>query len=156
MQPEQQPDHHKIISPFANTEAAMVQASPRKFNPTIWIISGLLVIALCVTTGFYVNKYLNDRFRTLEVFPVAKYLEGPHTLSGSRFKAELRVEANLGWKETAGTLMLFTTTDDSNPLAVMVPADLMKTVSFSKGQTYMAELEVKEGGLIYANAVQKN
>ena len=134
----------------------MVQTAPRRFNPTLWIIVGLVVIAACVASGIAINNYLSDRFRTLEVFPVAKYLEGPHTLSGSRFKAELRVEANLGWKESAGTLMLFTTADDTNPLAVMVPADLMKTVSFSKGQTYIAELEVKEGGLIYANAVKKN
>jgi hypothetical protein len=52
--------------------------------------------------------------------------------------------------------MLFTTTDDSHPIAVMVPSSVSRDVSFTRGQTYIGELEVKEGGLIYANSIKKN
>jgi len=38
---------------------------------------------------------------------------------------------------------------------VMIPPTLAGTY-FVKGQHYLAELEVKDGGLIYANSCKKN
>ncbi len=92
----------------------------------------------------------------MENFPVSKYLDGYQALAGSKFKAEFRVEADLGWKDGAGRLMLFTTADDPRPISVLVPAAVSNGIYFNKGQTYLAEVEVKEGGLIYANSFQKN
>lgn len=115
-----------------------------------------MILAIGVVGGIFLTRYLNDPYRTLESFPVAKFLENYQSLAGSRFKAELRVEADLIWKENTGRLMLFSTSDDSRPIAVMVPAVVAKDIYFTKGQTYMAELEVKEGGLIYANSCRKN
>lgn len=46
--------------------------------------------------------------------------------------------------------------EDNRPIAVMVPAVVANGIYFTKGQTYLAELEVKEGGLIYANSCKKN
>lgn len=100
--------------------------------------------------------YLKDPYRTLEAFPVAKYLENYRSMAGSRFKAQLRVEADLGWKEGIGRLMLFSSAEEPRPIAVMVPEAIGKSIYFTKGQTYQTELEVKEGGLIYANACRKN
>jgi len=37
----------------------------------------------------------------------------------------------------------------------MIPPSLAQ-IYFTKGQTYEGELEVKEGGLIYANSIRKN
>jgi hypothetical protein len=102
------------------------------------------------------TRYLNDPLRTLENFPVAKYLDSYRGLAGSKFKGQLRVEADLGWKDGVGRLMLFTCPDDNRPIAVMIPADVANGMYFNKGQTYLAELEVKEGGLIYANSCKKN
>lgn len=85
-----------------------------------------------------------------------KYLQDSHALYGLKFKAELRVEADLGWKDGVGRLMLFSTTEDARPIAVMMPAAVAKDIYFTKGQTYLAEFEVKEGGLIYATACRKN
>lgn len=104
--------------------------------------------------GVYVASFLNDPYRTLETFPVAKYFESHRALAGSRFKSELRVEADLGWKEGKGRLMAFTTPQDSRAVVVMIPPELAD-IYFTKGQTYLAELEVKEGGLIYANSCRK-
>ncbi len=75
---------------------------------------------------------------------------------GSRFKGQLKVEADLGWKEGVGRLMLFSCPEDSRPIAVMIPAAVVNGMYFDKGQTYSAELEVKEGGLVYANSCKKN
>ena len=156
MNPERTPESAKIISPFAHTEATVSEVSPRKSNIIIWVVFGIVLVAVGIGVGLAVNNYLNDPYRTLEVFPVTKYLQEPNTLYGSRFKADIRVENSLGWKENVGNVMIFSSTADSNLMAIMVPAAVSKNVSFSKGQTYTAELEVKEGGLIYANAIRKN
>jgi hypothetical protein len=46
--------------------------------------------------------------------------------------------------------------NDNRPVAVMIPAGVAGGTFFEKGQTYVMALEVKEGGLIYANSCSKN
>ncbi len=145
-----------MVSPFAQTQPALV---PRRSGGgrIFAILGGLfLAAALAAVTVYLVMRYLDDPYRTLESFPVAKYLDDYHALAGSTFKAQLRVEADLGWKEGAGRLMLFSTPDDGRPIAVMIPVAVGKDVYFTKGQTYLAQVEVKEGGLIYADSFQKD
>lgn len=146
----------KVVSPFENTEAALPQKGAPGTKYAIGIGLAVLLVAAGAVGGVFLARYLNDPYRTLEVFPVAKYLESHRALAGSKFKGELRVESDLGWKEGVGRLMLFSTPGDSRPLAVLVPAGVAKDIYFTKGQTYLAELEVKEGGLIYANSCRKN
>ena len=146
---------NKVISPFAGSEALV---SPRKNSKKLFLIisAGLLLVVAGAIAAVFVMRYLDDPYRTLEAFSVPKYLDDYQALSGSKFKADFRVEADLGWKDGAGRLMLFSTTDDSRPVAVLIPAAVANGVYFTKGQTYTAEVEVKEGGLIYANSFQKN
>lgn len=146
----------KVISPFAQSEATI---STRKANGgKLFLIigAGLLLVIVGAVAAFLVLRYLNDPYRTLENFPVAKYLDSYQALAGSKYKATFRVEADLGWKDGSGRLMLFSTEDDSRPVAVFVPASVASNIYFTKGQTYIAEVEVKEGGLIYANSCKKN
>lgn len=143
-------------SPFAHAEATLPArkgAAPKVLLGSV--LAGLLV-AGGVVGGVLLARHLSDPFRTLEAFPVAKYLDGYRALAGARFKGELRVEADLGWQEGVGRLMLFSTAADSRPIAVMIPAGVARDLYFSKGQTYLAELRVAEGGLIYARAIEKN
>lgn len=122
----------------------------------LWIVVAVILVAAGGFGGVFLTRYLSDPLRTMENFPVAKYLDSYRGLAGSKFKGQLRVEADLGWKEGAGRLMLFTCPDDNRPLAVMIPAAVANGIYFTKGQTYLSELEVKEGGLIYANSCKKN
>ena len=152
----EQPGVDKVISPFAQSEATI---APRRGNGAkllLFIGIGLLLMVFAAAITVFAMRYLNNPYRTLEAFPVAKYLDDYHALAGSKYKADFRVEADLGWKEGAGRLMLFSTADDSRPIAVMIPAAVANGIYFTKGQTYTAEIEVKEGGLIYANSFQKN
>jgi len=153
---ESSSEGEKVISPFAQSEVAVSQnkGSSGKFFLLIGI--SLILVVGGAVAGIFVMRYINDPYRTLENFPVSKYLDNYQGLAGSKFKAEFRVEADLGWKEGAGRLMLFSTVDDSRPIAVLIPAAVAKDIYFTKGQTYIAEVEVKEGGLIYANSCQKN
>ncbi|MEM9399106.1 MAG: hypothetical protein AAF984_02760 [Verrucomicrobiota bacterium] len=147
----------KVLSPFAeNQETYPQRAGGGGGKVILFIALGLILLAGGSVGGIFLTQYLNDPYRNLEVFPVAKFLESPRALLGSRFQAELRVEANLSYKDGIGRLMLFSTNADSRPIAVMVPDAVGKDIYFTKGQTYLAELEVKEEGLIYANSCRKN
>ena len=144
-----------VVSPFADVEADIPRKRHRNRGRFLWIALSILLVAVAIG-GVAIIGYLRDPYRTLEPFPIGKYLENFRSMAGSRFKAQLRVEADLGWKEGVGRLMLFSSADEPQPIAVMVPALVGKDIYFTKGQTYQTELEVKEGGLIYANSCRKN
>lgn len=152
-EPDQFPKS-RILSPFSDAEGP-VAPKKAKSNLLLWIsLAGIFLVILAVG-GFFLASYLNDPLRTLEPFPVAKYMDDYRALAGSRFQAGLRVENDLGWKEGVGRIMVFTMESDPRPIAVMIPSSLA-SIYFVKGQRYAAELEVKEGGLIYANSCRKN
>jgi hypothetical protein len=149
-----EPAGDRIISPFSDAETSSI-LKKRKSGGLLWIVIGLVLLSILAVGGFFLFRYLNDPLRTLEPFPVAKYMESYKALAGSKFRASLRVENDLGWKEGSGRLMVFSLKEDPRPLVVMVPPSLSQ-IYFTKGQTYEGELEVKEGGLIYANSIRKN
>ena len=83
-----------------------------------------------------------------------KYLADYRSLTGAKFKADLKVSTDLGWKADTGRLMVFTMENDTRPLVVLIPPRL-GGLFFTKGQNYQASLEVGEGGLVYADSCEK-
>lgn len=156
MDPQGIDQQQKVVSPFAHTQAVVPTKKSKSGKIIIWIVVAIVLLGAGAFSGVLLTRYLNDPLRTLENFPVAKYLDSYRSLAGSRFKGQLRVEADLGWKDGTGRLMLFTCPEDNRPIAVMIPASVANGMYFDKGQTYLCELEVKEGGLIYANSCKKN
>jgi hypothetical protein len=148
-------DHTKVVSPFAETAATFPPTKRSSARLYIWIAIAIVMVSAGGIGGMIVARHLSDPLRTLDKFPVAKYLENYRSVAGAKFKGDLRVEADLGWKEGAGRLMVFTAAEDTRPIVVLIPPHL-SNIYFSKGQTYLAELEVKEGGLIYANTCRKH
>ena len=146
----------QIISPFAQTTSTIHPGAEKK-NATwlLWIVSGVLVVMLLGNAAYFTFKYLNDPYRTLEPFSVDRYLADFQPLAGSKFGADLKVVADLGWKENVGRLMVFTAPNDSRPILVLIPPKL-SGIFFTKGQTYQAALEIGEGGLIYADSCDKD
>ena len=142
-------------SPFSDAPTVLPVQPKRKGNGLLWGLIGLILLLIVGIGCYLLYSHLSDPLRTLEVFPVAKYLEGYKSLQGSRFKGELTVENDLGFKDGAGRLMTFSTKESTHPIVVMIPPTLAGTY-FVKGQRYLAELEVKDGGLIYANSCRKN
>ena len=149
-------ESQKVISPFAENEAIVSRKKGNGGKLFLIIGVGLLLVVVGAVAAVFAMRYVNDPYRTLEIFPVSKYFDDYQALAGSKYKADFRVEADLGYKDGAGRLMLFSTSDDSRPIAVLIPASVANGIYFTKGQTYTAEVEVKEGGLIYANSFQKN
>lgn len=145
----------QVISPFAQTTSTIRPSIERnKISWPLWIVSGVLVLVILGNGVYFAFKYLNDPYRTLEPFSVDKYLADFQPLSGSKFKADFKVVADLGWKDNIGRLMVFTAPNDSRPILVLIPPKL-SGIFFTKDQTYQISLEVGEGGLIYADSCEK-
>jgi hypothetical protein len=145
----------RVISPFAQTTAT-VQSSGggRGGSLALWIVSGLLVFVILGIAGYFTYKYLGDPYRTLEPFPMDKYLADYRSMMGNKFKADLKVSADLGWKAETGRLMVFTVQNDNRSLVVLIPPKL-SGLYFTKGENYQASLEVGDGGLVYADSCEK-
>ena len=106
----------------------------------LWIVLASMFFVIGAVGGILHATHLNDPLRTLEKFPTAKYLDNYRALSGARFKGELGLEADLGWKENVGRLMAFSVADDPRPIGVMIPAEF-SNIYFSKGQSFVATLQ---------------
>jgi len=159
MQDPQQADHphqEDVVSPFAYTESSVPGRKTSRGHVWLYVGVGAVLAVVLAVVGLFVFRYLDDPYRTLEPFPLAKYLDNHRSLAGAKFRAQLRVENDLDYKDGVGRLMLFSSTEDSRPFAVMVPEAVADGMVFTKGQTYMSELEVKEGGLIYSNRIEKD
>jgi hypothetical protein len=150
---EQEGEGSRIISPFAQTTST-VGRSGSSSSLALWIVSSLLILLILGVVGFFTFRYLTDPFRTLEPFPMDKYLADYRSMAGAKFKADLKVSADLGWKEQTGRLMVFTMQNDSRDLVVLIPPKL-SGIFFTKGQNYQVSLDVGEGGLIYADSCEK-
>ena len=145
----------RVISPFAQTTSTVQTRGGGGGNSlALWLVSSLLVLVVVGIVGYFAYKYLSDPYRTLEPFPMDKYMSDYRSLEGARFKADLKVSNDLGWKADTGRLMVFTVQSDSRPLVVLIPPRL-GGLFFEKGQDYQASLEIVEGGLVYADSCEK-
>jgi hypothetical protein len=152
---EDEGESQRVISPFARTTST-VQTTGGKGSSSwaLWLVCALLALTIAGISGYFIFKYLNDPYRTLEPFPMDKYLADYRSMAGAKFKADLKVSADLGWNATTGRLMVFTVENDNRPLVVLIPPKF-SGLFFTKGQNYQASLEVEEGGLVYADSCEK-
>lgn len=140
-------------APFDHADAQMPkQAGSGK--AVIWALSGALGAILIAGVGFLVFQSLQDPYRTLDTFPASRYMEDYQGVVGSRFRAEVVVDAELGGSFEKGRLLSFRDAASQKAIVVLVPPSLSQT-SFSKGQSYVTELEVGQGGLIHAHGFKK-
>lgn len=143
-----------VISPFAEEGVAVSRRGRRRGRGALW--AGLAAaVALAAGLGGWLGyAHFTDPFRTLEHFPVGAYFSGYQALTGSRFRADLTVQNDLGWDPRAGRLMVFGVEGDARSLVVLVAADQAGT-HFAKGQRYRAEVEVARDGLVIAKRCEK-
>jgi hypothetical protein len=154
---EEEGENPRVISPFAQTTSTVQSrgGGGGRSSLALGIVSTLLVIMVLGILGYFSYRYLNDPYRTLEEFPMDKYLSDYRSMMGNKFKADLKVSADLGWEAKTGRLMVFTTQNDNRSLVVLIPPKLAGLYFFEKGQNYEASLEVGEGGQVYADTCDK-
>ena len=143
-----------MVSPFAHASVAPPNPTQRKV-PLKWLLIAAVMLLAGGGAAFAFSHFAADPYRTLEPFPLETYVGNYHALEGSRFKATLRVENDLGYSAGVGRLMVFSIEGDGRTVAALVPARLADNL-FSRGQRYTAELGVSSGGLIQVNSYVKN
>ncbi len=152
---EEEGEGARVISPFAQTTSTVQsRGGGGRSSIALVIVSTLLVVVVLAVIGYFGYKYLTDPYRTLPEFPMDKYLSDYRSMMGNKFKAELKVSADLGWTSGTGRLMVFTIQNDNRSVVVLIPPKL-SGIYFDKGQSYQASLEVGEGGLVYADSCDK-
>jgi len=153
--PDDESESPRIISPFAQTTSTVRRGSGGGSGSlALWIVSGLLIVLIVGVIGYFTYQYLENPYRTLEPFPLDKYLSDYRSMTGNKFKAELKVSADLGWTSETGRLMVFTLPNDNRSVVVLIPPKL-SGIYFTKGQNYQASLEVQQDGLVYADTCEK-
>lgn len=154
--PEAEGESPRIISPFAQTTSTVRPRSGGGGSGSLalWIVSGLLIVVVLGVIGYFTYQYLNDPYRTLQPFEMDKYMSDYRSMTGNKYKADLKVSAVLNYQADTGRLMVFTLPSDSRPLVVLVPSKL-SGLYFTKGQTYQASLEVQQDGTVYADTCEK-
>lgn len=145
-------DQSAVPSPFdeSRAEVAARRAKPKR----IWWFAVVGVAGVAIG-AVLLMRFLNEPLRTLEIFPTDKYFSSYRALQGAKFKGRLRVEADLGFKPDRGRLMVFSAETDARPLVVFIPAQFAGQY-FNKGQFYLMQLDVREGGIIYASTCVKD
>ena len=152
---EDESESPRVISPFAQTTSTVQARGGRGTGSlALWLVSSVLLLVVVGIAGYFTYKYLGDPYRTLEPFHMDKYLADYRSMMGNKFKADLKVSADLGWNADTGRLMVFTVQNDTRPLVVLIPPRL-KDLYFTKGQAYQTSLEVGEGGTVYADSCEK-
>lgn len=146
-------DTDSVISPFSNSAATL--GRDRKRHWPLIAVGTLAFFVLALIGGVAAWQYFSDPFRTLQPFPATAFFENHRSLEGNIFKSDLRVQADLGFKEGKGRLMVFEPAGSSRFIVAHLPPELAETY-FVKGQQYLAELQVKEGGLIEILRIRKN
>lgn len=143
-----------VEAPFAQSQSVVGDPvrSRRSRAPLVW--GSVIFVLLLVVVGIWIGKVVSDPFRTLEPFPVATYYSNFGSLKGARFKGELIVEADLGYQESTGRMMVFKLPDSARPLAVLLIGDAARQY-YTKGQRYVGELEVNNQGVVYSTALRK-
>lgn len=131
------------------------QGTQQKNKALLWALLGALGVIALAAGGFVLFKTGADPLRTLEEFPAETYLRNHETVLGSRFRAELILDADLGGVLGKGRLFSFRSQSTGRLLPILVPDNIGEAV-FDKGQRYQLELEVRTGGMIFANSCRKS
>lgn len=143
-----------ISSPFGDRSASVATvrtgAQRRRKRAIILAIGSLSAVAAILISFFW----LRDPLRTLPEFPATDYISSYKGLVGANFKAELVVDAELGWNEENGRLMSFKVSPSAQTVAVLIPPKLAKEY-FIKGRSYKAEVVVREDGLLVAKQLAR-
>ncbi len=111
---------------------------------------GFVFAALAVGVFIFFGQ---GRFRGLQDFPAATYLESPESLQGNRYLLDAWIESQLVWREEVGRVMEVRAASGSGKVAVFVPASLPQNLYV--GQRYRMDVRVQQRGLIHVQHLEK-
>ena len=146
----------KINTPFADKQVKASAGQKNFKNNSKYIIVGV-ALALVVGIGLFLTKgFTSDRYRTLESININELLDSHERLVGGEFKLLATVDNELGTENTRGKLVSFRDSESLKVVPVMINSGELASRVLSKGQRYKLEVEVRNGGLLYAKHFEKD
>lgn len=118
-----------------------------------FLVPFLLIALLFGAVFWVVRPNLENRFSGVGDFPVEAYVEAPLNYIGNQYEVAGAVEGVIGSEEGLGRVVIVRTHAESAPLPIFVPDGLPGNLNF--GQRYRFDVRIREGGLIYAEGMEK-
>jgi hypothetical protein len=145
---------HMSNTPFSAQRATLPK--PKRQNYTlIFGVGALCVVILVVGVLLGRGGKAGDKFRTLETFPTADFLDNYEMLLGNKFKMNVTVDAELGTEEGKGKLVVFRDSQSKKVVPVLIPTAVIPNFALSKSQKYNLILEVTKSGILNAINLEK-
>lgn len=133
----------------------MPRRASSKLHPG-WLIAVGLLMAAAIAGGYWLWGKVNDPYRTIQTLDTLAYLENANSLRGNTYRINGTVWNSLGWSPNVGRLFSVEvgTGKPGDLLPVLVPASL-NHVNLQKGQRFVFEVEVIEGGVLRVKSLRK-
>jgi len=121
-----------------------------------WFLAVALLATAAIAGGYLLMSKINDPYRTLHSLDVLTYLENGNSLRGNTYRISGAIWDSLGWSPSAGRLFAIEvgTGRSGDLLPVLVPVSL-NHVNLQKGQRFVFEVEVLEGGILRVKSLRK-
>lgn len=137
----------------------MARRANSKIRP-LWVALILGALALAIAVGIFLQNTGGEPFRTVPELDMADYLNNANSLQGNVYKVRGRIAQSLGYSRGQGRLFSVDVTGkDGNSsggsvLPILVPPAL-SYLNLQKGQLYIFQLEVGDGGILKARDMKK-
>lgn len=121
-----------------------------------WLLGVVGLVGGAIATGYFVFAATNDPYRTLQSLSVPAYLDNANSLRGNVYRVKGTLWDSLGWSPSVGRLYSVETGEGKSVelLPVLVPATLNR-VNLQKGQRFVFEVEVADGGILMVRSLRK-
>jgi hypothetical protein len=124
-------------------------------NP-VWFAVVALLAGGAIAAGYFVFSRASDPYRTMQSLSVPAYLDNANSLRGNTYRVGGTVWDSLGWSPAAGRMYAIEVGEakPTDPLPILVPAAL-NHVNLQKGQRFVFQVEVGEGGILIVRDLKK-
>lgn len=121
-----------------------------------WYVAAVVFAAVAILAGYLLYTMVNNPYRTLQPLNAAVYLENANSLRGNVYRVTGTIWNSLGWSPEVGRMFAIEVgeTNAVDLLPVLVPAALNE-VSLQKGQRFLFEVEVGDGGILRVRRLRK-
>jgi hypothetical protein len=113
----------------------------------------LSVICLLLFVLFGFSGCGRGEFSSLEALPVDGYLNRPGDFLGNTYLLKGRIDSQIKWDESVGRILAVRAESSEARLPVFVPSEVGQNLYV--GQVYEMRAIIRDGGLIYVEALRK-
>lgn len=121
-------------------------SSPGPFSLRIFF--GFLLLVLVGLPGCG-----RGEFSSLEALPIESYLRRPGDFLGNTYLLKGRIDSQIKWEEGVGRILAVRAELSEARLPVFVPSEVEQNLHV--GQIYEMRAIIRQGGLIYVEALRK-